>query len=89
MLNEMGLARAKIAIEMDYLPAGDMARLLKALPQARFSPSEAILARLRQIKTREEIELLRRLSRIADQSITDALAAVKAGELRDGHRRAR
>jgi Xaa-Pro dipeptidase len=79
MLTEMGLARAKIAIEMDYLPAGDMARLLKALPEARFSPSEAILARLRQIKTREEIELLRRLSRIADQAITDALASVKLG----------
>src|SRR5262245_20597900 len=79
MLTEMGLARAKIAIEMDYLPAGDMARLLKALPEARFSPSEAILARLRQIKTREEIDLLRRLSRIADQAITDALASVKLG----------
>ena len=86
---DWGLRAPRSAIEMDYLPAGDFARLLKALPQARFSPSEAILARLRQIKTREEIELLRRLSRIADQSITDALAAVKAGKLGDGHRRAR
>ena len=40
----------------------------------------AILARLRQIKTKDEIDLLRRLSRIADQSITDALAAVQAGD---------
>src|SRR5262249_25199204 len=35
--------------------------------------------RLRQIKTAEEVELLRRLSRIADRSITDALRAVSAG----------
>jgi Xaa-Pro aminopeptidase len=80
MLTETGLARSKIAIEMDYLPAGDMARLLKALPDARFSPGEAILARLRQIKTKDEVELLRRLSRIADQSITDALAAARLGD---------
>jgi Xaa-Pro aminopeptidase len=79
MLTEMGLARAKIGIEMDYLPAGDMARLQQALPGASFVACEALLARLRQIKTADEIALLRRLSRIADQSITDALGAVKAG----------
>jgi Xaa-Pro aminopeptidase len=79
MLTEMGLARSKIGIEMDYLPAGDMARLQQALPGASFVPCEALLARLRQLKTADEIALLRRLSRIADQSITDAYAAVKAG----------
>lgn len=79
LLEEMGLARAAIGIEMDYLPAGDMDRLRTFLPQARFRPGEAILARLRQIKTGDEIALLRRLSRIADQAITDALASVRAG----------
>jgi Xaa-Pro dipeptidase len=79
-LKTLGLESAHIGIEMDYLPAGDFARLAKALPNATFEPDEAILARLRQIKTKDEIELLRRLSRIADRSITDALAAVKAGD---------
>jgi Xaa-Pro dipeptidase len=79
-LRELGLASARIGIEMDYLPAGDFARLQQALPQARFEPAEALLARLRQIKTRDEIELLRRLSRIADRSITDALSSVRAGD---------
>lgn len=79
-LQELGLAAARIGIEMDYLPAGDFARLSKALPQARFDRCEQILARLRQIKTPSEIELLRRLSRIADRAITDALASVKAGD---------
>ena len=65
---------------MDYLPAGDFDRLRSKLPKARFVQSEAILARLRQIKTQDEIKLLRRLSRIADQAITDALRAVKAGD---------
>jgi Xaa-Pro aminopeptidase len=79
-LTELGLAKARIGIEMDYLPAGDLARLREALPAARFEPDEALLARLRQIKTPDEIDLLRRLSRIADRSITDALASVQAGD---------
>lgn len=79
-LKRLGLARSRIGIEMDYLPAGDLARLQAALPEARFEACEQILARLRQIKMLDEIALLRRLSRIADQAITDALAAVKAGD---------
>ncbi|MDA0675633.1 MAG: Xaa-Pro peptidase family protein [Proteobacteria bacterium] len=79
-LNELGLASGRVGIEMDYLPAGDFARLSAAIPSARFEPCEGILARLRQVKTPDEIALLRRLSRIADQAITDALGAVKAGD---------
>ncbi len=79
-LNALGLGSGRIGIEMDYLPAGDLSRLQLALPGARFERCEHILARLRQIKTPEEIAMLRRLSRIADQAITDALTAVKAGD---------
>ena len=49
-LKELGLEAARIGIEMDYLPAGDLARLTRELPAAMFSGNEAILARLRQIK---------------------------------------
>jgi Xaa-Pro dipeptidase len=78
-LRDLGLANGRIGIEMDYLPAGDFARLQKYLPQTKFEACEQILAKLRQIKTLEEIALLRRLSRIADKAITDSLAAVRAG----------
>jgi len=80
LLRETGLANARIGIELDYLPAADFEKLRAALPAASFVPDQQIFARLRQVKTREEIALLRRLSRIADQSITDALRAVKAGD---------
>ncbi len=79
-LRELGLDSARVAIELDYLPAGDFARLTAALPKARFTPAEGILARLRQLKTPDEIDLLRRLSRISDQAIHDALAAVDEGD---------
>lgn len=78
-LKGLGLANGRIGLEMDYLPAGDFARLRAELPAATFERAEHILARLRQIKTPEEIALLRRLSRIADQAITDTLAVVDEG----------
>lgn len=76
----LGLGQARIGLEMDYLPAGDFARLMKAMPAAKFEHAEPILARLRQIKTPGEIALLRKLSRIADQAITDTLAVVDEGD---------
>jgi Xaa-Pro dipeptidase len=79
VLRKHGLADARIGIELDYLPVGDFAALREALPQARFEASQAMLARLREIKTPAEIEILRRLSRIADRAITEAYRAVHAG----------
>jgi Xaa-Pro aminopeptidase len=79
LLRKHGLAHARIGIEMDYLPAGDFALLREELPQAHFTAVQALLARLREIKTPDEIAILRRLSRIADRSITEAYRAVGAG----------
>ena len=79
LLREKGLAAARIGIEMDYLPAGDLERLARLLPDARFGACEDMLARMRRIKTPGEIETLRRLSRISDQAITEALGTVRAG----------
>ncbi|SRR5579871_1089598 len=79
LLRKHGLDAARIGIEMDYLPAGDFAALQDLLPQASFIPAQRLLSRLREIKTPAEIETLRRLSRIADQTITQAYQAVGAG----------
>jgi Xaa-Pro aminopeptidase len=79
-LTRAGLARAKIGLEMDHLPAGDFKRLQSYLPDARFYNFEQELNRARQIKTPEEVALIHRLSRIADQAIADSYAAVKAGD---------
>jgi Xaa-Pro aminopeptidase len=79
LLRKHKLGAARIGIEMDYLPAGDLAALHELLPQASFTAAQAMLARLREIKTPEEIDILRRLSRIADKAITDAYHSVTAG----------
>ena len=75
----LGLGSARLGIETDYLPAADMEKLAAALPKARFAACGHILSRLRQIKTTEEIELLGRLSRIADRAIAGAIEAVGPG----------
>lgn len=79
LLRDMGLENARVGTELSYLFAGDYAALRDALPHAGFVAADASLARLRQIKTTEEIELMRRLSRIADESIYRALDDVRAG----------
>jgi Xaa-Pro dipeptidase len=79
LLREHGLMDSRIGVETDYLPAGDLAALSRLLPQASFAPVQAMLARLREIKTPEEIDVLRRLSRIADRAITEAYRTVSAG----------
>jgi Xaa-Pro dipeptidase len=79
VLRQHRLAKARIGTELDYLPASDHATLRRLLPDASFTPAQALLARLRQIKTAAEIDILRRLSRIADKAITDAYGSVRAG----------
>ena len=71
---------ARIGIELDYLPAADFARLQAAMPGAEFVAIDAALDRMRRIKTPDEIDLLRRLSRISDKAIGDAFAAVSPGD---------
>ena len=80
-LTELGLAEGAHR-HRDGLPAGGRflcvcRRRCRADDSRRAS---TLLARLRQIKTADEIALLRTLSRIADQAITDALMAVEAGD---------
>jgi Xaa-Pro dipeptidase len=80
LLGQLGLAKARIGIELGYLPASDFAQLKKIMPDADFIGCDRIFARLRQLKTPQEIDLLRKLSRIADRAITDAISAVVPGD---------
>jgi len=79
LLDDLGLAGGRIGVELDYLPARDREALAGLLPGARFAGAERLLDRLRRVKTADEVELLRRLSRIADRAIGEAFAAVSRG----------
>lgn len=79
VLVNLGLAQARIGIEFAYLPAGAFRDLAANLATARFDPADELLARMRQIKTPAEIDHMRRLSRIADRAIRDALLGATVG----------
>ncbi|NND49674.1 MAG: aminopeptidase P family protein [Rhizobiales bacterium] len=73
ILWDMSLSAARIGIETDYLSASDLLALGEALPKAEFVAGEQIFATARAIKTGRELELLRRVSDLAERSIEAAL----------------
>jgi Xaa-Pro aminopeptidase len=79
LLSDLGLGNGRIGIEFDYLPAGAFRELADSVPTATFDPADELLGRLRQIKTTAEVEHMRRLSRIADRAIGDALHQARVG----------
>jgi Xaa-Pro dipeptidase len=79
MLRDLGLAKGRVGIETDYLPAADMATLNRELPDVEFVAAQGPFNDARMIKTPREVEFLHRLSRVSDEAIGEALAAVDAG----------
>jgi Xaa-Pro dipeptidase len=80
LLTDLGLGTARVGIETDYLPARDMNRLTRLLPEARWAPAQATFNRLRLTKTPRELELMGRLARITDRSIREAFEGVHPGD---------
>ncbi|GAC1339553.1 MAG: aminopeptidase P family protein [Candidatus Dormibacteria bacterium] len=79
LLSDLGLATARIGIELSYLSVADHATLVRHLPSAQLVSVDGLLSQLRQIKTPDELVLLERLARISDRAIKDAFEAVRAG----------
>jgi Xaa-Pro aminopeptidase len=79
LLADLKLERAKLGMEMEYLPGKDLMTLQRRLPRASFVGADGIFQYLRQVKTSGEIDVLRRLSKITDQAIGDALKRARAG----------
>jgi ectoine hydrolase len=80
LLRDMGLESSRVGIESDYLPVRDMELLRTLLPEAQWHPAHPIFNRLRLIKTPRELELMRRLARITDRSIKEAIESVRPGD---------
>jgi Xaa-Pro dipeptidase len=79
LITDLGLADGQLGVELGYLPVRDHAELVRLLPRARLTAADDLLARSRQRKTTQEIELLTRLSRISDEAIRTACESVTAG----------
>ncbi|HSE89954.1 MAG TPA: Xaa-Pro peptidase family protein [Candidatus Binatia bacterium] len=78
-LKDLKLDGAKIGIEMEFLPAKDFANLKKNLPAVQWVAADAIFNKARQVKTINELRLLRSLSKLTDKAIGDTLRQAKVG----------
>jgi Xaa-Pro dipeptidase len=78
--SDLGLNAGRIGVETDYLPARDLEQLRSRLPKVRWEAAEGLFDRMRMVKSPREVDLLRRLSRITDAAIGNALGAVRAGD---------
>jgi Xaa-Pro dipeptidase len=78
-LRDLRLDRGKVGIEMEFLPAKDFATLQCNLPGVQWFPADALFNKARQVKTPNELNLLRSLSKLTDKAIGDALRQAKVG----------
>ena len=83
-LKDLKLERGKIGIEMEFLPAKDFTTLQKNLPAVQWVAADAIFNQARQVKTPNELELLRSLSKLTDKAIGDTLRQARVGNERNG-----
>ena len=79
LLVDLGLKDCRIGTELKYLSVADFNELSELLPEATFVSADALLAKMLQVKTSDELALLERLSCIADSAIASSFAAVTVG----------
>lgn len=78
-LSKEGLSEGRIGIEMDGLAGQVLTSVEEALPRAKLLDCSNLIRLVRAVKTPEEIERLRRATRIAEDAAVTSLREVKAG----------
>jgi Xaa-Pro aminopeptidase len=79
VLGEMGLGKAKVAFEANYMSMADWTVLEKALPGMSMVDSLALMEHVRAVKMPAEIALFRRGADILDDAFLVAFKQAKAG----------
>lgn len=78
LADEWQLKSAIIAVDSD-MPARMLLQMQDALPAALFKAGEAHLAQLMRVKSPDEVSVLRRAGRIADEAFQEVLPKLRAG----------
>ena len=73
------LANKKVGIELDYLPVPYYKSLTEKFPEAEFVDISDLFVYARSVKQPDEIEMFRKLCRIADHGFTEVSKIAKMG----------
>ena len=79
LLAERGLSKAKIGVDLEFMPAADFAALKKALPSADWRDASTLVKRLCLIKNTHEIEYLRNAAHYAESGLENMLKTARRG----------
>lgn len=73
------LANKKVGIELDYLPVPYYKSLTEKFPEAEFVDISDLFVYARSVKQPDEVEMFRKLCRIADHGFTEVSKIAKIG----------
>lgn len=79
VLVQGGLKTGRVGVELDYLPAALLLTLQEALPGARLQPIQTLLTPLRAVKSKSEIEILRRAILLSDLAQEELVKNLQPG----------
>lgn len=79
ILGERGLDKARLGLELGFVPVADMQAFEAALPNVRWLDASPLVARLRMIKQPAEIEILRIAATLTTSGLGHALSSLHEG----------
>jgi len=78
-LKRRNLDRATIGIDMDYAPIVASILLRDCLPEARFVPADVLLARMRSVKSPQELSYIKTAVSIGEEAFQAASTMLREG----------
>lgn len=78
-LKEFNVTDNRVGVELDFIPARSIDRLRTTLPKTEIIDAERIFDRMRMIKTPAEIETIREIARIVDQTHAEVYRNARPG----------
>jgi Xaa-Pro dipeptidase len=78
-LRDLKLDQSDVGIEMEFVPAKDFATLQRVVPDVHWMAADPIFHKARQVKSADELALLRSLSKLTDKAIGDTLRSARPG----------
>ncbi len=79
-LKDLGLDKGRIGLDLDYLPQSSHQRLMTNLPKLSLANTTEDIAKIRVVKTPEQIAFMEQTTKQTHRAAIDAMAASRLGD---------